>query len=122
MKSNYDRKTAARRFRTTHKILRSLGLAQSFLKGENAPIWRCRNREVNFFHFWQNVYRPEFVFSVLLGPLRHFAHDAVHQRTEMFPDFVSHFHMAGVDQLCPQSDYLLLKLRGWRNLYEANFF
>ena len=72
-----------------------------------------------FFHFSQNLYRPEFVFSVLLGPLRHSAHYAVHQRAEMFPDFVSHFHMAGVDQLCPQPDYLLLKLRGWRNLYEG---
>ena len=38
----YDRKTAARPFDTIHDILRCLSLAQSLLKGRNAPIWRKR--------------------------------------------------------------------------------
>ena len=40
--SIYDRKTAARPFDTNHNILRCLSLAQSLLKGRNAPIWRMR--------------------------------------------------------------------------------
>ena len=40
--SIYDRKTAARPFDTIHDILRCLSLAQSLLKGRNAPIWRKR--------------------------------------------------------------------------------
>ena len=42
----YDRKTAARPFDTIHDILRCLSLAQSLLKGRNAPIWRIGNRGV----------------------------------------------------------------------------
>ena len=42
----YDRKTAARPFDTIHDILRCLSLAQSILKGRNAPIWRIGNRGV----------------------------------------------------------------------------
>ena len=37
---NYDRKTDARRVDTILDILRFLSLAQSLLKGRNAPIWR----------------------------------------------------------------------------------
>ena len=44
--SIYDRKTAARPFDTIHDILRCLSLAQSLLKGRNAPIWRIGNRGV----------------------------------------------------------------------------
>ena len=44
--SNYDRKTAARRFDTIDDILRPFGLTQSFLKGLNT-IWRNGNRGVN---------------------------------------------------------------------------
>ena len=44
--SRYDRKTAARPFDSIHDILRSISLAQSFLKGRNAPIWRIGNRGV----------------------------------------------------------------------------
>ena len=40
--SIYDIKTVARRFRTIQDIQRSLSLAQSLLKGRNAPIWRKR--------------------------------------------------------------------------------
>ena len=46
--SNYARKIAARPFDTIHDILRCLSLAQSLLKGRNAPIWRIGNRGVNY--------------------------------------------------------------------------
>ena len=42
--SIYDRKTAARRFDIIDDLQRSLGLAQSFLKGRNASIWRKREQ------------------------------------------------------------------------------
>ena len=45
--SIYDRKTAARHFDTIHDILRALSLAQSLLKGRNAPVSRSGNRGVN---------------------------------------------------------------------------
>ena len=41
----YDRKTTARTFDTIHDIIRSLSLAQSFLKGEMSQ-WRIGNRGV----------------------------------------------------------------------------
>ena len=47
--SLYDWKTAARPFDTIHDILRSLTLAQSLLKGRNAPILGIWNRGVNGF-------------------------------------------------------------------------
>ena len=40
--SMYDRKTAARPFKIIHVIIRSLSLAQTFLRDRNAPIWRMR--------------------------------------------------------------------------------
>ena len=40
--SIYDIKLTARRFDTINDILKSLSLAQSLLKGRNAPIWRQR--------------------------------------------------------------------------------
>ena len=41
--SVYDRKSAARPFDTIHEILKSHGLAQSLLKGQNAPIRRVED-------------------------------------------------------------------------------
>ena len=46
----YDRKTASRRFDTTHIIIRSLSLLQSLLKGRNAQIWRQREPT-----FWEQA-------------------------------------------------------------------
>ena len=44
--SKYDRKMDARPFDTIHDILRCLSVAQSLLKGRNAPISRIGNRGV----------------------------------------------------------------------------
>ena len=44
-----DRNTASRHFNINHEILRSLSLAQSLLKGLNAPIWHEENRGVYCF-------------------------------------------------------------------------
>ena len=47
--SIYDINISARLFDTLHDILRCLGLVQSLLKGQNAPIWHSVNRGVNAF-------------------------------------------------------------------------
>ena len=46
--SIHDSKTVSRRFNTIYDIFRSLSLAQSLLKGRNAPICRSENGGVKF--------------------------------------------------------------------------
>ena len=41
-------KSLAQRFDTLHDFQRSLSLAVSLLKGQNAPIWRSGNRRLKF--------------------------------------------------------------------------
>ena len=49
--SVYDTKTAARHFEIIYDILRSLGLAQFLLKGQNAAIGWQKTKKKTFFLF-----------------------------------------------------------------------
>ena len=60
--SIYDRKMDARLFDTIHEILRCLSLAQSLLKGRNAPIWRIGNQGVNLSAANQKC--PHFAYTL----------------------------------------------------------
>ena len=62
--STYDRRMDARPFDTINDILRCLSLAQSLLKGRNAPIWHIGNRRVKS-NFLRNMHPSLFITSFL---------------------------------------------------------